>query len=374
VGSDDGRVYCLDADDGDKQWHFKTGSQVRSSPTVSDGYVYVGSDDGNLYCLNADSGDKEWEFETGNYVRSSPVVSDGYVYFGSDDRKVYCLEAGVSEDGTGSPIENNPPTVQITNPSNNEIFTKGENITFSGTAIDPEDGTLTGCSMVWTSSIDGQIGTGASFTRSDLFPGEHTITLKATDSQFLSSIATISITVLDNRMPIVQITTPLDNETFAKGEYINFNGAAIDPEDGPLTGDSLVWTSDLEDQIGTGTSFMKNNLSEGLHIVTLSAIDSGGLEVSDSIQIRIKDEGGEDEEPVKCPVTYFIGDRNPQLDNLRRIRDEVLTKNSMGKKLIAVYYENSSNMIAVCNKHPVVRNLTEKILKTFISVVEVFLE
>ena len=50
---------------------------------------------------------------------------------------------------------------------------------FAGTGSDPEDGTLTGASLVWTSSINGQIGTGTSFSTTTLSAGTHTITLTA---------------------------------------------------------------------------------------------------------------------------------------------------------------------------------------------------
>jgi uncharacterized protein YjdB len=60
------------------------------------------------------------------------------------------------------------PTATITSPANGTSFAEGATITFSGSGTDPEDGDLIGSALVWTSSLDGQIGTGASFTRNDL--------------------------------------------------------------------------------------------------------------------------------------------------------------------------------------------------------------
>ncbi|MFO0981465.1 MAG: hypothetical protein U1E76_06875 [Planctomycetota bacterium] len=37
-------------------------------------------------------------------------------------------------------------------------------------------------SLAWTSNLQGQIGTGGTFTRSDLVVGTHTITATVTDS------------------------------------------------------------------------------------------------------------------------------------------------------------------------------------------------
>ena len=91
MGSEDHKIYCLDAKTGSKAWEFETGDYVYSSPAVSEGHVYVGSNDKKVYCLDARTGIKVWEFETGDAVISSPAVSGGYVYVGSMDYNVYCL-------------------------------------------------------------------------------------------------------------------------------------------------------------------------------------------------------------------------------------------------------------------------------------------
>ncbi len=74
-------------------------------------------------------------------------------------------------------------------------YNQGDTITFTGTGEDAEDGTPTGSSLVWTSSIDGQIGTGGSFTRNGLSAGTHTITLTVTDSDGATGSDLVSITV-----------------------------------------------------------------------------------------------------------------------------------------------------------------------------------
>jgi hypothetical protein len=58
---------------------------------VADGKVYIGSDDRKVYCLNADTGAWIWDYTADGSVSSSPAVADGKVYVGSYDRKVYCL-------------------------------------------------------------------------------------------------------------------------------------------------------------------------------------------------------------------------------------------------------------------------------------------
>lgn len=74
----------------------------------------------------------------------------------------------------------NAPQVKINHPGDMEMRAANVPIPFIGVANDVEDGTLGGASMVWTSSISGQIGTGTNFDAA-LSAGTHTITLTATD-------------------------------------------------------------------------------------------------------------------------------------------------------------------------------------------------
>ncbi|MFT4891790.1 MAG: outer membrane protein assembly factor BamB, partial [Halobacteriales archaeon] len=93
VGSNDGTVYAIAADDGTERWGFPTGGKVSSSPAVVDGTVYVGSNDNRVYAIAADDGSERWRFETGGEVLSSPTVAGGAVYVGSNDNRVYAIAA-----------------------------------------------------------------------------------------------------------------------------------------------------------------------------------------------------------------------------------------------------------------------------------------
>jgi outer membrane protein assembly factor BamB len=107
-------VLCLNADTGSKIWSFTSGGGW-SSPAVVDGKVYVGSNNNKVYCLNADTGSKIWNYTTGNSVKSSPAVANDRVYIGSSDNKVYCLDADTGSQiwnyTTGALIESSPAVV-----------------------------------------------------------------------------------------------------------------------------------------------------------------------------------------------------------------------------------------------------------------------
>ena len=72
-------------------WRHKTGDVVSSSPAVADGVVFAGSEDGSLFALDAENGERRWSYDTGDKVYSSPRVVNGVVYAGSWNGNVYAI-------------------------------------------------------------------------------------------------------------------------------------------------------------------------------------------------------------------------------------------------------------------------------------------
>jgi len=92
-------VTALDTETGNERWRFFAEGPVRFAPVAWEGKVYFVSDDGYLYCLDADHGSLRWKFRGlpagkpdrkvighGRLVslrpaRGGPVLADGVVYF-----------------------------------------------------------------------------------------------------------------------------------------------------------------------------------------------------------------------------------------------------------------------------------------------------
>ena len=198
----------------------------------------------------------------------------------------------IASDGTAADtaqrsitIVNQAPTAAITSPVGGSVFNLGSLVGFSGTGTDPEDGSLGGASLVWTSSLAGEIGTGETFTRSDLSAGSHLIRLVVTDTDGASDTATVSIRI--NALPTATISNPADGSSFTVGTNVSFRGAGVDPEDGSLSGAELVWSSDLDGIFGTGSPNNHNGLSVGTHVITFIATDSDGATGTDQITVTI---------------------------------------------------------------------------------------
>ena len=115
-------------------------------------------------------------------------------------------------------------SISILSPPDGASFQPGQEITFSGIAVDLEGVELSGDSLIWTSSVNGEIGRGKEFKRSDLVEATHEITLIATDASGVPHTATITITIGS--------TTTTVSLTDIKGEfeilkYINVQGEGM---------------------------------------------------------------------------------------------------------------------------------------------------
>ena len=74
-------------------WKFQTGDEVRSSPVVADGRVYIGSYDKHLYALDAKNGEPAWSFATEGGICGTPAAWKHLVFIGSEDFNVYGVDA-----------------------------------------------------------------------------------------------------------------------------------------------------------------------------------------------------------------------------------------------------------------------------------------
>ncbi len=91
-------------------------------------------------------------------------------------------------------VADRAPVVTITAPDTGASVLPGTPVAFRATAMDPEQGSVAG-TLTWVSDRMGEIGTGPSFSRSDLAYGTHVITAIAHDQAGHRPLAAIRLRV-----------------------------------------------------------------------------------------------------------------------------------------------------------------------------------
>lgn len=203
-------------------------------------------------------------------------------------------EIGVASASVDVSSVNAPPTPAILLPLDGSWVVVGDSLLLRGRATDLEDGDLEGPALIWTSSEGGLLGSGANLTVAGLELGEHLIVLTAIDSQGAEGRASIGITVAPvgtNLPAAVTVVSPAPGSSFVEGEAVHLDGSAVDPEDGILLGPALVWSSDRDGLLGDGAPLDVLALSVGIHSLTLSATDSGGVTGSASVSVSVNPVG-----------------------------------------------------------------------------------
>jgi serine protease len=218
-------------------------------------------------------------------------------------------------------VRNDPPALTITQPAAGASFCPAEAIRFHATVLDANNNAafpFPTANVVWSSVPAGLVGTGDDLART-LPIGNYTVTARATDEQGASDMKSVALAVRScvNNPPVVTITNPLDAPgtgpdvdmypltSDANGYYyaVTLQASVTDPEDGPLTGASLVWTTSAgaaqpsrSALLGTGatlavklyTSCAQPWAGTVDHLITLTATDSGGVMRTATRLLRIK--------------------------------------------------------------------------------------
>jgi len=205
---------------------------------------------------------------------------------GLDTKYGYGLVDADEAAGAPPPPENEPPTVSITSPADGSTFDSGANILFEGTASDTEDGDLT-AGLAWTSSIDGPIGTGGSFS-AILSDGTHTITASVTDSGSKTGTDLISITVgTPPQEPTTVSVVSIDYSTIGGGRHLLIT-VALEDDFGYPVADASVSINTYRDgsfyATGTGTTgtdgtltYKLRNSPSGMYTTTVTDVTAAGL-------------------------------------------------------------------------------------------------
>jgi outer membrane protein assembly factor BamB len=130
---------AIDTRTGADKWTFFVDGPIRFAPVAWDGKLYFTSDDGYLYCLQAESGKLLWKFRGGPSdrkilgnerlistwpARGAPVITDGKVYFAASIWPFMGIFIHALDARTGEPVWTNDAdgSVYMKQPHNADSF------------------------------------------------------------------------------------------------------------------------------------------------------------------------------------------------------------------------------------------------------------
>ncbi|MEM6483936.1 MAG: hypothetical protein AAF662_02965, partial [Pseudomonadota bacterium] len=147
------------------------------------------------------------------------------------------------------------PQLALLTPSSGFRGDVGEMLVLSATATDAVENDLSS-EIVWSSNIDGQLGTGSPLPVNDLSAGTHTIVAVVTDGAGAATFQTVQISIqeaVDDAPPQLTIDSPSDGTTVTLGGSLSFAGTAMDVPDGDISG-GIEWSSNVDGALFTGGS------------------------------------------------------------------------------------------------------------------------
>ncbi len=91
VGAYDNNLYAVNAAQGKLLWKYATDGGLPGSPAIYQETLFIGSEDKRLHAVSAKSGRIQWTYYTDGPVRASPRVAEGHVFIGSDDENLHAV-------------------------------------------------------------------------------------------------------------------------------------------------------------------------------------------------------------------------------------------------------------------------------------------
>lgn len=230
--------------------------------------------------------------------------------------------------GNPPPSANQQPLVTLSAPAQNAQFKSGEAIALSATASDPEDGALDGASVVWTSSVSGQVATGANATASFTNLGNHVLTVSATDSQGAVGTASINVTIVSATAPTVVIVSPTSGTTVNRNQSLSFQCMATAVGGAAIPDANIAWQSALSGALPGGARMTASLTTAGADTITCTATDpANGGSASATVGITVNAQQAptvQIEQPALAEIYVKPGGTgafNPTVDFIATARD-----------------------------------------------------
>lgn len=112
VGCYDNNLYSLNAANGEFQWKYACDGGIVTKPVVFEDMVFFGSEDKRLHVVGIRNGKLNWSHYTQGRIRSSPRIADNHIFFGSDDGHLHAINIPANREAwkldTGDEVRSSP--------------------------------------------------------------------------------------------------------------------------------------------------------------------------------------------------------------------------------------------------------------------------
>lgn len=189
AGSGDGSLYEVNESNGRIEWKYSSGARLKSKPLIQNNTIYFGNYEGKLFAVDLSSKKEvwifeaegvninceEWGFDRRAFI-SSPTYSQGRIYIGNRDGFLYCLDAA-----KGTPIWkfDHKTSWVLSSPSfyNGKVFAGSSDKKFVN-AVDMKSGM-----EIWQARSDGPVWSSVAAADGALFAGDYGGNVFALDAE-----------------------------------------------------------------------------------------------------------------------------------------------------------------------------------------------
>ncbi|CAH0316712.1 Chitodextrinase [Pedobacter sp. Bi27] len=272
--------------------------KINATPTVAitspaNNTVFIANSN---VTIKADAADTDGtiskvEFYQGSTLLGQSTTAPYNFTWASPASGSYALTAKATDNNGGTTTStavnvtaNTLPTVAISSPANNAVFTTGSNVVISANAADT-DGTITKVEFYQGSTLLGQSTTAPySYTWTSPAAGSYALTAKATDNNGGTTISAI-VNISVSAAPTVSITAPVNNAIFAANSNITINASTT----GTVVKVEFYKGSTLLGQSTTAPyNMVWNNVSSGTYTLTAKATDNlGRMATSSPVTVTV---------------------------------------------------------------------------------------
>lgn len=194
------------------------------------------------------------------------------------------LVAGCGGDDASSPTSPSEPEPQLdrieVSPDSAELNAEGDTAHFEATAFDEDGNEMSGVDFAWSSSdttVAGVDSDGVATAR-----GEGTVDIEAS-AENVTGASQLAV-----ELPSTRIVSPNDNGEVEEGETVTFEAEAENPDGSSVPDDQIEWKSNIDGDLGTGSTVSVDGLSAETHWIKLAATLSNEDVRRDSITLLVK--------------------------------------------------------------------------------------